>query len=312
MRTTKNRPKSARKDDAGRRPKIGGFSYEEGYGLKAGKGQKETCSKWCANLGAHHGAQKMRRPESATKNQHMQGERINTMTIHKTIVTGWAESRLDGMFLIHARSDSLVMKQDQTLSPHQADSRNSPTAEHCAALVAAMNALDEDPMTEERMRAAVTDGFVAYYSGSPTTIRRHEMMKTTMQVANLTGALLDYWTGRANGIPAANLDIRQVQRGTEMICVRSGLHRYDPSTNWTTGGPLLDQYEIGFGIYAAPREKYFAICGKLDQFGDGTGDKHLVAACRAIVASAFGAEVPEVPACTPHYAGNCSLPPAPR
>jgi len=77
-----------------------------------------------------------------------------------------------------------------------------------------------------------------------------------MKVSELTGAQLDYWTARAEGIPAELLEIRIVPRTDWLHVVRTvpvsplgypGLRqvaaevmRY--STDWAQGGPLIEKH----------------------------------------------------------------------
>lgn len=121
-----------------------------------------------------------------------------------------------------------------------------------------------------------------------------------MRTAELTGAMLDYWTARAEGAPAADLELRAA--GT--LCVRvlcngpagiDGVMVLDYSTNWALCGPLLRKYILGLdlcigdkGAYARPRHRP---CD-----GDQSyGDTELIAICRAVVRAAFGDEVEDLP-----------------
>jgi hypothetical protein len=60
-----------------------------------------------------------------------------------------------------------------------------------------------------------------------------------------------------------------------------------PSTRWQEGGPLIGKYMIAFACFPEDEVKpVWAYCcsGK----GEEYGPTHLIAACRAIVASKFG------------------------
>lgn len=107
-----------------------------------------------------------------------------------------------------------------------------------------------------------------------------------MNIDQLTGALLDYWTGRAEGIPADQLRIKLVPRTDKQICVRRGTERYDPSTNANTGWPIIQRLGIRIGPYLGGWEATY--CG-----GWYSGATGLEAAMRAYVASEFGTEIPE-------------------
>lgn len=127
-----------------------------------------------------------------------------------------------------------------------------------------------------------------------------------MKTADLSGALLDYWTDRAQGVPADYLEIRPLQRGNvpnvphlpESICVRFWMSdeiigpdevRVCYSTNWAMGGPLLDKHHMwisddGEGVVYA---------SKIPHVNEAIqeGPTMLIAICRAVVRAAFGDEV---------------------
>lgn len=126
-----------------------------------------------------------------------------------------------------------------------------------------------------------------------------------MQTANLIGAQLDYWTARAEGVPAADLEIRPVQRPDprtpDTICVKKigplALMRIDYSTNWALTGPLLlktggvDEWWRGGG----PNASYWQAPPGYDNDHPSEGDTPLIAICRAVVRAAFGDEVGDLP-----------------
>lgn len=68
---------------------------------------------------------------------------------------------------------------------------------------------------------------------------------------------------------------------------------WNPSTDWSQGGPLIDQY-IGEFI-RNPRCKPWARTSEESGLGFANGPTILIAACRAIVASKLGetVEIPE-------------------
>lgn len=123
-----------------------------------------------------------------------------------------------------------------------------------------------------------------------------------MRTADLTGALLDYWVARAEGVPADQMEIRPIQRSTESHCVWRNPRR-DPiighdervlgySTSWALTGPLLEKYKLDvsavrnhWGVYGElPLTTYYA-----------EGPTPLIAICRAMVRAAFGDEVGDLP-----------------
>jgi hypothetical protein len=121
-----------------------------------------------------------------------------------------------------------------------------------------------------------------------------------MKTAELTGADLDYWVARAEGIPADKLEIRGVPRTDLRVvvhCLSEPLGRAgDPlevlaySTNWMQGGPLIDKWGIDLyrstGMWYAERRGDFGVNCDMDP---------LIAICRAVVRAAFGDEVEDLP-----------------
>jgi len=116
-----------------------------------------------------------------------------------------------------------------------------------------------------------------------------------MRTADLTQALLDYHTARAEGVSAADLELRA--NGT--LCVRrlrngpdgiDGVMVLDYSTNWALTGPLVAKYRMFVGPEfdgwkAKPKSG-------VQQAG---GYSPLIAICRAVVRAAFGDEVEDLP-----------------
>lgn len=135
-----------------------------------------------------------------------------------------------------------------------------------------------------------------------------------MKVFTLTGALLDYWVARAEGIPAEQLSIVPVPRTDTFICVWSkspvGFTSYRDksvyySDDWAQGGPLIEKHGgalINFtdegaevwGCFMRGKSAGHYIDTYLDD-ADGVGDTPLQAVCRAVVRAAFGDDVEELP-----------------
>jgi hypothetical protein len=121
-----------------------------------------------------------------------------------------------------------------------------------------------------------------------------------MKTADLTGATLDYWCARAEGIPAADLEIRQVPRTVNRICVRIlrgregvlgvALEVLAYSTNWAQGGPLLESRAVD----VSPMAGVWYAKLRLSR-ADGVGDTVLQAVCRAVVHQAYGDNVEDRP-----------------
>lgn len=127
-----------------------------------------------------------------------------------------------------------------------------------------------------------------------------------MKVSDLTGAQLDYWTARAQGIPAGRLEIRRVPRTDLLICVSlvpvvsvPGYAAQAPmpfamhySTDWHLAGALIEQHMPSLDWVVDPVEWYADIAGVRAE-----GPTPQVAICRAVVRAAFGEEVEEVAVC---------------
>lgn len=133
------------------------------------------------------------------------------------------------------------------------------------------------------------------------------------RVAELSGAWLDYWVARAEGIPAEDLQVRQIQRSEEFHCVHGmplpipgGVLRKDRvlnySTSWELCGPLIEREVIKLQPVLPRGAAWYGTItrGLVDtnmsevQMYRGKGDTPLVAAMRCYVESKFGKEVPEV------------------
>ena len=132
-----------------------------------------------------------------------------------------------------------------------------------------------------------------------------------IRTADLTGALLDYYVARAEGIPAEQLEIRQVQRSSETHLVRkhptfrTGADTALPySIDWNLGGPLIARYAVAFEGQPGGAEgngQWLAYFSEGPDAWSANGDDHMTAACRAVVRAvvraAFGDEVEEVAVC---------------
>jgi hypothetical protein len=119
-----------------------------------------------------------------------------------------------------------------------------------------------------------------------------------MMVAELEGALLDYWVARASEL--VNPRIEDGMCWVEYVgCDGKPSSAVDaafaPSTDWAEGGPILDREDyclprvntnvgtLHHGGYAASTPAGFCFYGKTP----------LIAAMRAYVADKFGEEVPD-------------------
>lgn len=122
-----------------------------------------------------------------------------------------------------------------------------------------------------------------------------------IRVSDLSGAWLDYWVARAEGIAADQLEVRMIQRSTDLHCVRM-LPRdmacvLNYSASWSLAGPIIERELIELTNDRNWREDgQFGRDWEANHPGFGYlgGDTPLIAAMRAFVASKFGEEVPEV------------------
>jgi hypothetical protein len=140
-----------------------------------------------------------------------------------------------------------------------------------------------------------------------------------LKTAELTGALLDYWVAKAEGIDGACLAPTLSDDGeTEIengLCVApcapgtgNGLRQLHFSTEWSEGGPIIESehiaivhFERGWCAYlenlgaATPAGAWYGpfSLDVRDEDADGYGETALIAAMRAFVASKFGDEVPD-------------------
>jgi len=122
-----------------------------------------------------------------------------------------------------------------------------------------------------------------------------------MMTSELTGALLDFWTARAEGVPADELEIRDAQRpddphAPKQFCVRKMAYRngepcavirIDYSTNWAVAGPLVEKHSLNVVERVEGWRAYDAY--------SANGSTPLIAICRAVVRAMFGDDVDDLP-----------------
>lgn len=127
-----------------------------------------------------------------------------------------------------------------------------------------------------------------------------------MKTSELTGALLDYWTGKADEKPVRMHDEKCVEclplKGREIAAWRA----YAPHADWAQCGPLIEKKEITlFQDWHSSAEPWSAWIGMHWAGGyemagaehEGGGATPQEAICRAVVRAAFGDEVDEVAPC---------------
>lgn len=99
-----------------------------------------------------------------------------------------------------------------------------------------------------------------------------------MKVAELEGALLDYWVARAEGWTLEDESLWRDERGKAMNLY----WRWNPSNNWAHGGPIIEREQIE--LTRAGNEWAAYVPGMRGAYGPAV----LIAAMRAYVASKFG------------------------
>jgi hypothetical protein len=130
-----------------------------------------------------------------------------------------------------------------------------------------------------------------------------------MKTAELTGAALDYWVAKADCLECI-VETRETTNGPEKVCwlVINGVpyfgeRPYSPSTNWSSGGPIIEREKIP--VWWGGDMEWHAALATANPDGSGgidvragyadtfIGPTPLIAAMRAFVASRFGEEVPD-------------------
>jgi hypothetical protein len=124
-----------------------------------------------------------------------------------------------------------------------------------------------------------------------------------MKVADLTGALLDYWVARAEGIEHGPL-LCEMRPGRVFVQGRcdNGIGfctAYSPSTNVLQAWPIFDREGVGIVKFyppidgePAPGHEWVGL--SLDDSVRMNGPDGLVAGLRCFVAMRFGETVPDV------------------
>lgn len=131
-----------------------------------------------------------------------------------------------------------------------------------------------------------------------------------MKVSELSGALLDAWVALALGAKPYRVGeplegtVRTAVVNSTMIphCIlhesrHTGDFFYSPSTDWRTGGPIIDREQIIYRHHAGGIYEACKMTGEIGVNRKRVGTQHgrtlLEAAMRAYVASKYGASVPD-------------------
>ena len=118
-----------------------------------------------------------------------------------------------------------------------------------------------------------------------------------VKTAELDGSALDWAVAQVEG-RATRIYLCPVMDEYKVAATVSGgdiESAWMPSIDWAQAGPLIEAH--GVEIMASPLAgvKYVAIAGSEEDYEWVSGETHLIAACRAIVAAKLG-DVVSVPA----------------
>lgn len=127
-----------------------------------------------------------------------------------------------------------------------------------------------------------------------------------MKTAELEGAVLNYWVGQADGKESYLYNgycfLRPPSRP-----YGNTMGNYDPSTNWTQGGPIIEREEIELYVYEHRNHSeqgktcwaadWYPPSGEIQSgWHEQYGATPLIAAMRCFVASKYGEEVGNIDA----------------
>lgn len=117
-------------------------------------------------------------------------------------------------------------------------------------------------------------------------------MKTTMKTSELTGAALDWAVAKCEGKAVRCVEGRIYYGRNEY----EGTARFNPSTNWAQGGPIIEREKISVSAWGLVNWKALTLRYPQDVEEEFTafGETPLIAAMRCYVASKLGNEV-EIP-----------------
>ncbi|WP_288080656.1 phage protein NinX family protein [Pseudomonas sp.] len=117
------------------------------------------------------------------------------------------------------------------------------------------------------------------------------MEMVEVKVSELSGAALDWAVAIAGAVTEVDNGLRFRRDGRPTVG-GDFVIPYEPSVNWSQGGPLIEEHrisleDIGIGWIASPR------CCTTDKGSMEPQDSEslLIAACRAIVAAKLGETV---------------------
>lgn len=117
-----------------------------------------------------------------------------------------------------------------------------------------------------------------------------------MKVSDLSGALLDYWVAKVEGI-TARVNVVNETNIPWCIATHANWHGdkfFRPSSDWSDGGPIIERLDEV--IFIRSDGLIYCTLGRMKgQLGTSTksGETKLIAAMRAYVGLVYGREVPD-------------------
>jgi hypothetical protein len=121
-----------------------------------------------------------------------------------------------------------------------------------------------------------------------------------VKTAELSGAALDYAVAVVLGAYGQETGSSVLRESKHWVIPGFEPVRWDdwtPSTDWSQGGPLIHKYQIEFSANPEDNHAMYASLSAWRRYGKShrtrwsAGQGHLIAACRAIVASVLGETV---------------------
>lgn len=107
----------------------------------------------------------------------------------------------------------------------------------------------------------------------------------TVKIEDLSGPALDWAIAQVEKV---KVTVNGSFPYKVFIGCKKGLIKalYNPSTDWATGGPLIEKYRVG--MYCDYTEQETITANVTGSGAAVTGSTFLIAACRAIVTAHFG------------------------
>jgi len=104
-----------------------------------------------------------------------------------------------------------------------------------------------------------------------------------MKVSELQGAALDWAVAKCEGVA-----VEYINDGINRCLLMPMGGRFNPSTEWAQGGPIIERERIGLGHEICEGRPYWVATGYLVE---ECGPTPLIAAMRCYVASKLGEEI---------------------